>query len=436
MKKNLEFKKLAILFIFALVIKLPFVMFLSLPLMGDAEGYMNSSRNLAEEGFYSTDGVNPELGFPPGYPLLLAGMHKIFGFSSTVPLYFHVLFSALECVLLYLLCKKLYSERVGYIAYALYLVLPGINLHLPTQVSENASFLFLTLFMFLWFYYRDNKNVALDIALGICLAWLIYSRSVFIVIIPLLALGWLVWKNPILKRRAVVCIGIVLIVMFVWALRNEAHSGKFSIFGEKGKLELYMGTRIEFDGQSVGHPQLLEDNTWWNRDKHFQDVYNQYPDDPEKRKEVLYQEAIDTIKEHPIGIARIGSKGMLYYFWFPPYAYNFLVKDYVWSTGYDLSEARFVMTYFANLYYVAWIFFLAMVILGICVYKMDDFKWLVLGTCILMSAALALFEPIPRYHTALLPLLIPMAAVGIDYTYNRFFRASKVNFGKRLKNRK
>ncbi|MFO8079212.1 MAG: glycosyltransferase family 39 protein [Armatimonadota bacterium] len=132
------------------------------PISPDSVSYMQGAKSLvAGEGYFSVTG-SPLLLFPPGYPLLIAGLIPIAGSPELAGRIVSILLSTASIPLVYLVVRHFGSRLLGVSAAGLFAILPQ-RVWQSAMILSDASFLFLVLLMLifaqLWFG-RDRLYMA------------------------------------------------------------------------------------------------------------------------------------------------------------------------------------------------------------------------------------------------------------------------------------
>ena len=122
-------------------------------LAGDALWYHASAVSLAAgEGYVHYFTRQPTAAWPPGYPLMLAGLYLMVGPSILAAKLLNVALAAGSVLLTYLIACELRRPVAGLLAAAILAVFPGWVLFAPLVLSE-ALFVFLFCLV-LWLFVR------------------------------------------------------------------------------------------------------------------------------------------------------------------------------------------------------------------------------------------------------------------------------------------
>jgi 4-amino-4-deoxy-L-arabinose transferase-like glycosyltransferase len=221
--------------------------FAARPLGGDEVEYDALARGLVETGRYTRQAGFSSLMYsaeagaftsfrPPGWPWVLAGFYRLFGYSLLPPRLGLALWNAAGCVVLTLLAERVFSNRrVGVAAGLLWALWPAAIWYPGTRSltlgSESLSLPLLLLALLLLARAPEGRPW-LAVLAGVLLGACALVRSNFVLLLPLGA-AWAIAAarggiRPRLHRATLVLVGGLLVV-FPWMLRNHARLGSFVI---------------------------------------------------------------------------------------------------------------------------------------------------------------------------------------------------------------
>ncbi|MGZ4816063.1 MAG: ArnT family glycosyltransferase [Terriglobales bacterium] len=213
----------------------------------------------------------PELSGPttwvaPLYPLLIAGVFKIFGLYSTasalVMLALNSAFSALTCWPLYLVGRELTTRRVAMYSMWLWAIVPQFMVWAINWIWDAAlTGLVLTTFVLITL--RMSRGATRKQWIGFGLAWglaaLLNPTLLSVLPFMLLYIGWQAWRRgePWVGRAALCCVLVVLVVT-PWLVWNYRAFGKFVFIRGNFWAEMRFGNAIYGDGTEMGftHPEV------------------------------------------------------------------------------------------------------------------------------------------------------------------------------------
>jgi 4-amino-4-deoxy-L-arabinose transferase-like glycosyltransferase len=254
---------------------------------------------------------------PPLYPYLIAGVFKIFGVyslgSAFVLLAINSVFSALTCIPIFLIARRMFSEKVAVGAAWTWALLPYLMYWCTRWVWETSlSALLVAAIFWLALTMEDRDGLAPWLEFG--LLWGIAALTSTVLLSFLPASGLWAWYHRA-KRQKPSLAGVALAsaVFFAcitpWLVRNYDVFGQFIFIRDNFGAELRLGNGRGADG------------TWMQTIHPTQDVYamRQYV----AMGELAYvamrkQQAMDFIKEDYARFAGLCVKRFIYYWAGPP----------------------------------------------------------------------------------------------------------------------
>ena len=153
-------------------------------LNGDNANYFTLGKALATgHGYVNIASINqnPENHFPPGYPVLVSLVMRVFGESIVAVKFFNGLYILAALILLYFITERITGNRSLAMVSS---ILLGLNYHLllySTMMMSEASFILVSM-LALWLVIRidDKKNLFTQPALYLsllCIVLAYYIRS-------------------------------------------------------------------------------------------------------------------------------------------------------------------------------------------------------------------------------------------------------------------
>jgi len=363
-----ENKIISFIFIVALCIRLFCLYYLKSYIIADNWDFGYETGSVASaiaggEGFSSPfrEPTGPTALLPPLYPYLLACIFKIFGIfsreSAVVALSVNCLFSALTCIPLYFIGKKLFGREAGYITTAILAVYPVSVWYAVNTVWDTAIFTFLCMSLIYGAFLLPGRFTYRNAALyGILMGITALLKSVIIAFYPFLLI-WLyirisnpntirsaeqdrgaeaIFQKPFQKpsflkklgfsekihifikprtpelfRISVLCLA-AFGVLFPWLLRNYVMFGRPMInsnFGLEFKLENNMNTWKAFE-KTGDSSVFMKAHPTMNPEEFY--LYKVV-------REVIYMklcldDARTFIREHPGKFIYLTLR-RIYYFW-------------------------------------------------------------------------------------------------------------------------
>jgi 4-amino-4-deoxy-L-arabinose transferase-like glycosyltransferase len=278
------------------VVRLAFlVVFKDLSLLGDEEQYQQIAVNMMGGEGFALNGLLTSWR-PPLYPFVLSGLYTLTGTTDpSVARAFQAVLSLGTAMLVYLLGRQLFEERVGLVAALLFTFYPSFLFYNSHILTEVVFTFLLALTAYCFAVYLAGGRLLLLVAAGVALGLAVLTREV---VWPLLAvMGALVWygRRPGFGRWAghsTVLLLSFLLVVTPWIVRNTRVQGTLTFIATNGGPVFY--------AQNYEHTPL--DRPW--RDHTIDPVRKVRsllpPDLTEgERQKVAFRKGIEFIRDHP-----------------------------------------------------------------------------------------------------------------------------------------
>jgi 4-amino-4-deoxy-L-arabinose transferase-like glycosyltransferase len=212
---------------------------------------------LEGKGLSSPFGVptGPTAFIAPAYPILVAGIFKVFGVYSTASAYvvlgLQLAASLLTIWLLMVLARKLFSERVALVAGVFWAVSPPL-LYLPTifwETSFSICLLMGLIAVALWV--RERPSLARWMVSGAYGGLIALVNPALLLTLIAVAIGTAVvcWQRKTLRLRDA-CLGMLMFVLVfcAWPIRNARVFHAFIPLRTTVGFELWMGNHAGSSG--------------------------------------------------------------------------------------------------------------------------------------------------------------------------------------------
>jgi 4-amino-4-deoxy-L-arabinose transferase-like glycosyltransferase len=207
---------------------------------------------------------------PPLYPYLIGGVFHLFGIyshaSAFVLLTINSIFSSLTCIPIFLIARRICSEKVAVGSAWTWALLPYVMYWCTRWVWETSlSALLLAIIFWLTLTMEDRDGLKPWLAFGLLWGIAALNSTVLIAFLP--ASGLWAWYRRA-KRHKPSLAGIALAsVVFIacvapWTVRNYRTFGKFIFIRDNFGAELHLGNSRGADG------------TWMINLHPTQDVYS------------------------------------------------------------------------------------------------------------------------------------------------------------------
>ena len=321
---------------------------------------------------------------PPLYPYLIAGVFQSFGVyskaSAFMLLTINSIFSALTCVPIFLIAKRIFSEKVAVGSAWAWALLPNVLFWCTRSIWETslAALLLASTFL-LALTLQDREGWLPWLEFG--LLWGITALSSTSLLSFLPAAGLWAWIRRAKRgKRSLAGVALASAIFFAcitpWLVRNQKTFGPFIFIRDNFGAELRLGNGPGADG------------TWMEYLHPTQDVYamRQY----QAMGELAYiamrkQQAIDYIRADPARFAELCAKRFVYFWAGPPKATQ------PWWMN-DLKNAL----YLASSILMFWG-------LGRALRHHKSGAWLLFWLMILVPAVYYIVFPTPRYRVPIEP---------------------------------
>ena len=211
--------------------------------------------------------TGPTAWMTPVYPLILAGIFKLFGVYTfpafVAALSLNVLFAAFACIPLFYAGRKIGGAGLGALAAWLWAIFPNA-IQIPVESMWDASLDALLAAMILWatLVLADSKRVRDWCAYGLLWGFTLMTNPTLSSALPFL-LGWVAWRSRRQGRpwlgRCAAALGIAALCCVPWTIRNYRVFHAFiptrSVLG----LQLAMGNNAEVKDYWLGEGHPIHD---------------------------------------------------------------------------------------------------------------------------------------------------------------------------------
>lgn len=215
------------------------------PLRGDEIDYDRIARSIASGSGFAGAGGEPTALRPPLYPVVLAGMYRIFGPHAAAGRILQILLGGSIVALAYLLARRLVPERAAMAAAALVAFAPPLIFISAYLLSENLYVVLLLSFLIVFSRsFETEITYRSTVAGGILLALASLERPNAFPFALFAAAAYVVWGAGVLRARlarVALLLAVFLAMLVPWAARNEARLGKPVLFTTHGGITFYQG---------------------------------------------------------------------------------------------------------------------------------------------------------------------------------------------------
>jgi 4-amino-4-deoxy-L-arabinose transferase-like glycosyltransferase len=224
------------------------------------------ARSLASGHGFSDPLVEPSgptAWLAPVYPLVLAGIFKVFGIysaaSAAAILAFNSAISALTCLPVFLIAQKISGKRVATWTAFIWAVFP-YSVYVASTIVWDSCLNAFILACLVWLTLEMNEGKAMRSCLGYGALWGLgaLTNPTMLVALPLL-LGWLYFRQRRSARISLRTTGVIILMCFAvmspWLARN------YVVFHQLVPVKSNLW--LEF---TVGNS--TEQSHWWNDEAH------------------------------------------------------------------------------------------------------------------------------------------------------------------------
>jgi 4-amino-4-deoxy-L-arabinose transferase-like glycosyltransferase len=244
-----EFVLLALIVLLAFVVRLAYV--LTLPprfLWFDGEHYSRMATGLLEHGTYLNDRGRPSAYWPPGYPLFMAAIYKLFGVSLVAVRVVQCVLGAGTVAVVHRIASRVLDRSGARLAalatalYPLFIYSAGADMSVALQVALIATGVLLVLVAV----ERDSALAALGA--GLLGAWATLVAGSALPAFLLFAV-WMAWtRNGEARpsrsrgvRLALFCLLPMVVILGAWVVRNQRAFGHPVLVSTNGGYNLWLG---------------------------------------------------------------------------------------------------------------------------------------------------------------------------------------------------
>ncbi|MCA9254090.1 MAG: glycosyltransferase family 39 protein [Phycisphaerales bacterium] len=245
-------RQLLWVFLAALIVRALFC-FVAIPLLNlnigpnrsdfftSTDGYIDLAVNLVDHGVYAfAPGAPPTSYRGPAYPAVLAVAYAIVGDAARAILIVNCLASSAACVVIFLLARRLYGERVTP-AWAAPIVLFPLSIYYCAN-SFSDTFLTLTIALYLWGLVSLMRTPRWPQSLGTAAAFALtaLTKAVILPIAPLVCV-FAAFRNRRALPQSIVAMTLGFALVGVWTIRNYSVTGALTPVTGGGGFNLLLG---------------------------------------------------------------------------------------------------------------------------------------------------------------------------------------------------
>ncbi len=265
----------------------------------DTESYVIPAWNLVIGKGYSDNLGNPYAGREIGYPLFLGCVFLSFGKNLFAVKLFQVLIGSLTCIIIYLIARTLFSEKIAFYSGLVSAIYPDLVAPTCFVLTEVWYIFLLSLSVFFLVKAVKTEKKILFAISGFFFGLCCLTRTISLPFPIFLFLGmFAVFSNK--KKAALnwtIFSLVVCLLLSPWVIRNFIIFNEF-IPGKQSSDEhpFWIGTYIPWEGNYLAYKEPFP---YKDRIKGLSQ---------KEKNKMLTLEALQHIKENPLGVAWIWLK--------------------------------------------------------------------------------------------------------------------------------
>jgi len=195
----------------------------------------------------------------PLYPYFLGLIYSIFGDGPIAPRVIQSILGSLSCVLIYFIALRLLNRRTALTA-GFISVFYSILIYFDNELLITSLFIFLTL---LFFYIALNAGTTSSkkrlYLIGLIIGLAAIARPTILIFLPVLAIFLFFYKvQPVRAKIKLIGIAILfaglLTVILPVTIRNFAVGHDLVLISYQGGVNFWIGNNEEADGKTAGAP--------------------------------------------------------------------------------------------------------------------------------------------------------------------------------------
>jgi tetratricopeptide (TPR) repeat protein len=243
----------------------------------------------------------------PLYPYFLAFCYLFSGKSNFLPMLFQVILTAASSVLLFLIGKRYFDARAGFIGALIYgFYFPSV--YFSTEMEIPAVAIFLTLLSF-YLLIREPKTLFL-VGAAVTFGLSLLALPTNVLLLPLYIVMLLKRQGTVRRRvgQTVLYAAVVFATLFPCTLRNVVAGGHPTLISANGGINLYIGNNGRYD-QTVGLQPGYAFEEFYDEPRRVAGV-SAFAD----RDSYWYKRTLDFIGKHPLEETTLLLKKLVLYF--------------------------------------------------------------------------------------------------------------------------
>jgi hypothetical protein len=230
------------LLVLGLIVRLTWVAVHPVDPESDFRVYHQLATTLADHGRYGENPDTPNAYWPPGWPVVLAGLYALTGATAQLGAMLGVILECGAILIAALVASRLLRPKFAVAAVAAMCFYPSAIAYAPVLATEHlAALVFTGLVSFIAF---TRPSVRTGLAAGLLTGALLLVRGEYGVVMIVVVAVWIVSGVGLRRLPAVGAMAVVGALVFVgpWTARNAATFGEFIPTSTNGGATFYIGT--------------------------------------------------------------------------------------------------------------------------------------------------------------------------------------------------
>jgi 4-amino-4-deoxy-L-arabinose transferase-like glycosyltransferase len=232
-----------IVFILALAASSIFALY-SFPLEGkDALQYNSLARNVYSGHGFSLNSEAPYIPTmfrEPMYPLFLAAVYTVFGYSIKFAIMVQMMLHALTALLAYGIAKEIFTQKIAFLSALAVAVFPTLASMSAYLMSETFFTFILCLAAYIFIKAAKEWKAAYFLAAGAVFGTLILTKTITLLLPAVMVLCLLILnvKRRMIWKQVLLCVVAFVIscsiIVGIWSVRNEKLFGTYALVSIRG----------------------------------------------------------------------------------------------------------------------------------------------------------------------------------------------------------
>lgn len=271
----------------ALVARLCWAVIVPVVPVSDCVAYDVLARNMASgHGYTFEPGGPPSAYWPVGYPAILGGLYRAFGYDFRPAVVLNILLGVAAVAIPMRLTGRWFGALAGRVCGLLLALWPS-QIEFVTVLASEGPFTTLML-VALGGWFCDRRRLLGAVLTGVALAAAAYVRPTALLLPVVFGLAGVLSGRGVARELTKVIIATVVMIGLIapWTVRNFQVFGRFVLISTNGGTNLWMGNH---PGTSGGYTPLPRDTEGMGE---------------VERDEYLSRQAKDHIRQNPVAFVK------------------------------------------------------------------------------------------------------------------------------------